>query len=131
MSSGIFEFYIINLYLKQSLVDEHREETTLRFHRTLVSPLLPCPLVTEDRTVKAEGVFTIYLEVPGDVQLTSVQLNGRAFKVPFTNHAYVLTETINLNNTHSYTLKVPLRDPVVIQQVCKLLCGILYGEVGF
>ncbi|XP_017294450.1 uncharacterized protein LOC108249520 [Kryptolebias marmoratus] len=117
VSSGIFEFYIINLYLKQTLVDEYHEETALRFHRTLVSPLLPYSVVTEDRTVKADGVFTTYLEVPEDVELTSVQLNGKAFKVPFgDNLAYTLAEAVNLNNTHSYTLTVPLHDPVVIQQ---------------
>lgn len=117
MSNGIFEFYIFYLYMKQTLVDELYEETTLRFHRTLISPLLPCSLVTEDRTVQAEGMFTIYLEVPKDVQLTSVQLNGQGFQVPFGNNAFTLTEAINLNNTHSYTLKVPLHDPLVKQQV--------------
>lgn len=103
--------------MKQTLVDERHEETTLRFHRTLISPLLPCTLITEDRTVKAEGMFTIYLEVPNDVQLTSVQLNGQGFKVPFgNNNAFILT-VAHLNKTQSFTLKVPLRDPVVIQQV--------------
>ncbi|XP_037539427.1 zona pellucida protein AX 4 [Nematolebias whitei] len=116
VSNGIFEFYIFYLHMKQTLVDERSEETTLRFHRTLISPLLPCTLVTEDRTIKAEGMFTIYLEVPRDVQLTSVQLNGQGFKVPFGNNTPFILAEAHLNKTQSFTLKVPLHDPVVIQQ---------------
>lgn len=117
MNNGIFEFYIFYLHMKQTLVDERYEETTLRFHRILITPLLPITLVTEDRTVKAEGMFTIYLEVPKDVQLTSVQLNGQGFKVPFGNSNAFILAVANLNKTQSFTLKVPLRDPVVVQQV--------------
>ncbi|XP_012730224.2 uncharacterized protein LOC105934668 [Fundulus heteroclitus] len=128
VSDGIFEFYIFNLYLKQTSVDERHEETALRFHRTLVTPLLPSSLTTEDQTNVAEGAFTIVLgRIPRDVQLTSVQLNGQELSVPFSDAApYTLTEVVHSNKTHSYTLKVPLDDPVVIQEFSKENAAMLH-----
>lgn len=126
VSDGIFEFYIFNLYLKQTSMDERHEETALRFHRTLITPLLPSSLFTEDQTDVGEGTFTIYLgKVPRDVELISLQLNGQGFVLPFSDSvAYTLTEMINSNKSHSYTLKVPLDDPIVIQEASffKAIC---------
>ncbi|MED6286219.1 hypothetical protein CHARACLAT_003602 [Characodon lateralis] len=121
VSNGIFEFYIFNLYLKQTSVDERHEETALWFHRTLVTPLLPSSLFTEDQTDVAEGAFTVYLsKVPRDVELTSIQLNGQEFEVPFSDaNTYTLTEVGYPNQTHSYTLKVPLHDEIVFQEFSK------------
>ncbi|XP_072232260.1 zona pellucida protein AX 4 [Leuresthes tenuis] len=118
VSSGIFEFYMFHLYFKQISVDENLQQTVIRFHRMLVTPLLPCQLITVDQTVLVEEVFTLYLgNIPEDVELTWVQLNGQDFAVPFSNGStYSLTEASHPNNTHSFTLKVPLHDPVVIQQ---------------
>ncbi|MEQ2205438.1 hypothetical protein XENOCAPTIV_029454, partial [Xenoophorus captivus] len=118
VNNGIFEFYIFNLYLKQTSVDERHEETALRFHRTLVTPLLPSSLFTEDQTDVAEGAFTVYLgKVPRDVELTSLQLNGQEFEVPFSDaNTCTLTEVNHPNKTHSYTLKVPLHDKIVFQE---------------
>uniref|UniRef100_A0A3Q2CGG8 Zona pellucida protein AX 4 n=1 Tax=Cyprinodon variegatus TaxID=28743 RepID=A0A3Q2CGG8_CYPVA len=128
VSNGIFEFYIFNLYLKQISVDEHHEETALRFHRTLVTPLLPSSLFTEDQTDVKEGTFTIYLgKVPRDVVLTSVKLNGHEFAVPLSDtSAYTLTEVSYPNKTHSYTLKVLLNDPIVIQEFSKENAAMLH-----
>uniref|UniRef100_A0A3B3WD46 Uncharacterized protein n=1 Tax=Poecilia mexicana TaxID=48701 RepID=A0A3B3WD46_9TELE len=119
VSDGLSEFYIFNLYLKQTSVDERHEETVLWFHRTLVTPLLSSPLFTEDQTDVDNGTFSIHLgKVPRDVELTSVQLNGQEFAVPFSDSiAYTLTEVRHSNKSHSYTLKVPLHDPIVIQEV--------------
>lgn len=119
MSDGLFEFYIFDLYLKQTSVDERHEETVLWFHRNLVTPLLSSPLVTEDQTDVEDGTFSINLgKVPRDVELTSVQLNGQEFALPFSDSiAYTLTEVRHSNQSHSYTLKVPLHDPIVIQEV--------------
>uniref|UniRef100_A0A3B5KUN0 ZP domain-containing protein n=1 Tax=Xiphophorus couchianus TaxID=32473 RepID=A0A3B5KUN0_9TELE len=120
VNDGLFEFYIFNLYLKQTSVDERHEETVLWFHRNLVTPLLSSPLVTEDTDVE-DGTFSINLgKVPRDVELTSVQLNGQEFAVPFSDSiAYTLTEVRHSNQSHSYTLKVPLHDPIVIQEFSK------------
>lgn len=64
-------------------------------------------------------MFTVYLgEVPEDVELAAVRLNGEEFTVPFANiSCHTITKVVNPNNTHGYTLKVPFDDPVVIQQV--------------
>nr|XP_015832716.2 uncharacterized protein LOC107397291 [Nothobranchius furzeri] len=120
VDNGIFEFYMFNLYLKQTSVDEHYEETAVRFQRTLVTPLLPCSLFTEDQTNLKEGMFTIYLgDVPEDVELISVKLNGEEFRVPSDVNVFSIVETIHSNKTHSYTLKVPLHNPIIIQKFSK------------
>ena len=64
-------------------------------------------------------MFTIYMgDVPKDVELAAVYLNGHKCKSPFTNTSgHTVTEVVHPNNTHGYTLKVPFDDPVVIKQV--------------
>ncbi|XP_007551337.1 uncharacterized protein LOC103137517 isoform X1 [Poecilia formosa] len=128
VSDCLSEFYIFNLYLKQTSVDERHEETVLWFHRTLVTPLLSSPLFTEDQTDVDNGTFSIHLgKVPRDVELTSVQLNGQEFAVPFSDSiAYTLTEVRHSNKSHSYTLKVPLHDPIVIQEFSKENAAMLH-----
>ncbi|KAG7243420.1 hypothetical protein INR49_011877 [Caranx melampygus] len=112
------EFYIFSLYLEQILVDEDLMETRVRYHRTLATPLLHCPLVDANQTVAEEHVFTVYLgDVPEDVELTAVHLNGQEFPLPLENTSrHTITKAVHPNNTHGYTLKVPFDDPVVIQQ---------------
>lgn len=103
-------------------MDEDGVETRLRCQRTLNTPLLPRPVLTENQTVLEEHTFTVYLgDVPTDVKLAAVHLNGQEFTVPFTNASRYTITQVDLNNTHGYTLKVPFDDPAVIQQVriCK------------
>ncbi|XP_071316154.1 uncharacterized protein [Trachinotus anak] len=121
VTDDLYEYYIFHLYLEQLSVDEDHIDTRLRFHRTLATPLLPCPVFTENRTVHEEHVFTIYLgDVPEDVELVAVQLNGHTCTVPFTNTSiHTITKVVHPNNTHGYTLKVPFDDPLVIQQFSK------------
>lgn len=49
VSGDLYEFYIFSLYLEQISVDEDDVDTRLRFHRVLTTPLLPCPVFTENR----------------------------------------------------------------------------------
>ncbi|XP_038587467.1 uncharacterized protein LOC119912373 isoform X2 [Micropterus salmoides] len=118
VSGNLYEFYVFDLYLEQISVDEDKVETRLRFHRTLATPLLPRPVFTANRTVLEERTFTIYLgDVPEDVELAAVNLNGQEHTVPFTNESSrAITNVVYPNNTHGYTLKVPFDDPDVIQQ---------------
>ncbi|XP_070711321.1 uncharacterized protein [Pempheris klunzingeri] len=118
-SGDLYEFYIFHFYLEQILVDEDHVETRLRFHRTLITPLLPRPIFTENQTVLEERTFTVRLgDVPEDVELAAVHLNGQEFAVPFTNtSSCTITKVVHPNNTHCYTLKVPFDDPVVIWQL--------------
>nr|XP_043876675.1 uncharacterized protein LOC122766112 [Solea senegalensis] len=117
----LYEYYIFELYLEQISVDEDHVDTRLRFHRTLATPLLPHPVFTENRTIHDEHVFTIYLgDVPEDVALTAVALNGHTFTAPFTNASgYNIAKVVHPNNTHGYTLTVPFDNPVVVQQFSK------------
>ncbi|KAM3590717.1 uncharacterized protein V6R79_015023 [Siganus canaliculatus] len=118
MSEELYEFYTFNLYFEQISTDEDNVDTRLRLHRTLSTPLLSRPLFTENRTSVEEGTFMVYLgDVPADVKLAAVHLNGHECLVPFPNtSSHVITETVYPNSSRSYTLKVPFDDPVVIQK---------------
>ncbi|KAF3837097.1 hypothetical protein F7725_004561 [Dissostichus mawsoni] len=96
-------------------------DTRLRAHRTLATPLLPRFLFSENRTVPEERVFTVYLgDVPEDVELAAVHLNGQKCKAPFTNESSLtITNVIQPNNNHGYTLKVSMFDPVIRQKFSK------------
>ncbi|KAF1380622.1 hypothetical protein PFLUV_G00165800 [Perca fluviatilis] len=121
VSGNLYEFYIFHLYLEQISVDEGHIDSRLRIHRTLATPLLPCSVSTEDRTIPEERTFTVYLgNVPEDVELAAVHLNGQEFIVQFTNESiHNITKVVSPNHTHGYTLKVPFDDPVVMQQLIK------------
>ncbi|KAA8577882.1 hypothetical protein FQN60_007113, partial [Etheostoma spectabile] len=94
VSGNFYEFSIFHLYLEQISVDEAH--------------------VSEERT------FTVYLgDVPEDIELVAVNLNGRDFTVPFTNASSHNIAKVVSNHTHGYVLKVPFDDPVVMQQLIK------------
>lgn len=123
------EVYVFHLYIEQILVDE--DETRVRFHRTLATPLLPYPLTVENQTVLGDRVFRVYLgDVPEDVVLAAVYLNGQEYPISFTDtstHNFI--ETVHPNNSHGFTLEVPFDDPVVLQKVEGLLkhAGLLFS----
>ncbi|CAJ1086212.1 uncharacterized protein LOC117807238 [Xyrichtys novacula] len=121
VSGDLFEYYVFDLYLEELSMNEDQVDTRLRCQRTLATPLLPRPLFTENRTVLEEQTFTVYLgDVPEDVGLAAVHLNGQEFTVPFTNtSSFTITKVVHPNNTHGYTLKVPFDDPVVVKQFSK------------
>ncbi|KAI9543320.1 hypothetical protein NQZ68_011969 [Dissostichus eleginoides] len=120
VDEDLYEFYVYHLYLEQILVDEDRVETRIRFLRTLATPLLPSPIFAENQTVLEENMFTVYLgDVPEDVQLAAVHLNGHEFIVPLNASSFIITKVVHPNNTHGYKLKVPFEDPVVLQQFSK------------
>ncbi|KAG7497843.1 hypothetical protein JOB18_044709 [Solea senegalensis] len=121
VDGDLYELHTFNLCLEQTLVDEDDAETKVRVHRTMTTPLLPRPLFTNNQTALEEGLFTVYLgDVPEDVELTAVELNGHTFTAPFTNASgYNVTEVVHHNNTHGYTLTVLFDDPVVVQQFSK------------
>ncbi|XP_032365436.1 uncharacterized protein LOC116680919 [Etheostoma spectabile] len=120
VSGNLYKFSIFHLYLEQISVDEDQGDTRLRIHRMLATPLLPCPIFTENRTVSEERVFTVYLgDIPKDVELVAVNLNGQDFTVPFTNtSSHNIEKVVVPNHTHGYILKVPFEDPVM-QQIIK------------
>ncbi|XP_040887277.1 uncharacterized protein LOC121177128 isoform X2 [Toxotes jaculatrix] len=121
VTGDLYEFYVFDLYLEQTSEDEDLVETRLRCHRTLATPLLLRPIFTENQTIPEEQLFTVYLgDVPEDIELAAVQLNGQEFTIPFANTSVrSVTKFVQPNNTHSYTLKVPFDDPVVIREFSK------------
>ncbi|TWW63072.1 hypothetical protein D4764_03G0000800, partial [Takifugu flavidus] len=120
VSDGLKEFYIFNLYLEQILLDEDQVSVRVRIFRTLVTPLLPRPLLCVNETLFEERTFLVYLgDIPEDVALVAVSLNGREFSLQEIMIDFTVTAVAHTNNTHGYTLKVPFDHPVVIQQFSK------------
>ncbi|XP_075906731.1 uncharacterized protein LOC142904490 [Nelusetta ayraudi] len=116
------ELYVFELYLEQVATDDDDNVTTrLRVHKTLESLLLQRPLLFENRTDPEEQCFSVFLgDIPADVTLAAVRLNGVELAVPFGNaSSYALTEESQANDTHGYVLKVPLDDAGVMQQRSK------------
>ncbi|XP_056882143.1 uncharacterized protein LOC130522123 isoform X2 [Takifugu flavidus] len=120
VNDSLFEFYIFHLYFEQILLDEDQVETRFRLHRTMAT-VVQCPIFTENRTVLAEMAFTIYLgEVPEDVVLVAVHLNGESYGLPFaTQSSHSITKVTYANNTQGYTLKVPFAHPMVEEKMIK------------
>lgn len=83
-------------------------------------------------------MFTVYLgEVPEDVILAAVHLNGEGYELPFANQSsHSISKVTYANNSQGYTLKVPFDHPVVERKVnvyslfwpCQgLICCLLYS----
>ncbi|XP_034713275.1 zona pellucida protein AX 4 [Etheostoma cragini] len=121
VSGNLYEFYMFHFYFEQISLDGDHVDTRLRVHRTLATPLVPRPVSTANRTVSEERTFTVYLgDIPEDVALAAVHLNGQEFTVPFTNASRAkITKVVVANHTHGYTLKVPFDDSVVKQRLIK------------
>lgn len=140
VSDGLYEFYIFNLYVEQILLDDEQIDARLGLFRTLVTPPLPRPLfcingesagdvlggssriklqlVGFPETLSEERMFLVYLgDIPEDVALVAVSLNGREFSLREIMTDFTLAADVHTNNTHGYTLKVPFDHSVVIQQV--------------
>lgn len=100
-------------------MDDDHVETRVQSHRTLVTSLLPHAVFSDNLTVLEERIFSVYLrDVPEDVELAAVQLNGHEFTIPLTNASmHTVTEVVQSNNTHGYSLRVPFDSPVVINKV--------------
>nr|XP_057923933.1 uncharacterized protein LOC131125913 [Doryrhamphus excisus] len=115
-NGDLYEFYTFHLHLEQLFEDE--EETRLRLHKMLVTPLLLHPLCTQNQTVVEDHMFTVYLgDIPDDVKLLSFQLNGHEMRWPPANtSSYTIVNVVQTNNEHGYMLKVPFDDPVVAQE---------------
>ncbi|XP_054656626.1 uncharacterized protein LOC129194997 [Dunckerocampus dactyliophorus] len=117
-SGDLYEFFTFHLHMEQLFDDE--EETRLRLHRMLVTPLLLHPLFTQNQTVVEEHMFTVYLgDIPEDVELLSFQLNGHEILWPLANtSSYTIVNVVQPNHQHGYMLKVPFDDPAVSQEFC-------------
>ncbi|KAF3837108.1 hypothetical protein F7725_004572 [Dissostichus mawsoni] len=128
VGDNLYEFYVYHLYLEQSWW----MRIVIRFLRTLATPLLPSSIFTENQTVLEENMFTVYLgDVPEDVQLAAVHLNGQEFTVPLNVSSFIITKVVHPNNTHGYKLKVPFEDPVVLQQFSKTDAVLHYAVLHY
>ncbi|XP_061524643.1 LOW QUALITY PROTEIN: zona pellucida protein AX 4 [Phycodurus eques] len=123
-SGGLYEFYTFHLDLEQMFEDDEAE-TRLRLRRILTTPLLPRPLFTQNRSVVEERLFQVYLgDVPEDVRLISLRLNGR--EAPFTNSCS-FADVAQPAHGHGYLLNVSFDDPAVTQQYYEVYRTLQYS----
>lgn len=73
-------------------------------------------------------IFTVYLgELPEDVVLAAVHLNGKEYVLPFANtSSHTITKVTYANKTQGYTLKVPFDHPAVVKKVKLSLTSLLW-----
>ncbi|XP_077445807.1 uncharacterized protein LOC144066271 [Stigmatopora argus] len=128
-NGSLYEFYTFNLYLEQ-IFEEEEAETRLRLRRTLTTPLLPHILVTQNESFIEERIFQVDLaDVPEDVSLVSLQLNGR--EAVFTNSCSV-ADVAQPGRGHGYRLRVSFDHPAVTQQYYRAYKTMQYSlEISF
>uniref|UniRef100_H3CA36 ZP domain-containing protein n=1 Tax=Tetraodon nigroviridis TaxID=99883 RepID=H3CA36_TETNG len=114
VNGSLFDFYVFHVYSEQILLSQDQVETRLRLHRTMTA-VVQRPLLTENRTILEEEVFTAYLgKLPEDVVLAAVTLNGEEYTLPLANtSSHTITKVTYADNTQGYTLRVPFEHPVV------------------
>ncbi|CAL1590911.1 unnamed protein product [Knipowitschia caucasica] len=110
----LYDLYTCHFALEQMSALDGGLETRVRTLRMLSSPLIKRSLFTENRTVPAEQMFTVYLgNVPDDVELASIKLADREFKAPFVNSSLYTLVIDSQDNAQAWTLKVPFASPFV------------------
>ncbi|XP_051512641.1 uncharacterized protein LOC127416983 [Myxocyprinus asiaticus] len=109
------ELYSVQLSYQQSFVDHGGVETRHNVVRQMATPLIARPPFTINQTTLEERIFTVYLgNIPFDVELVSVVLNGNEFSMlTATQKGYSITRIPQDNNTFAYIIRVPFDDPLV------------------
>nr|XP_055053904.1 zona pellucida protein AX 4 [Misgurnus anguillicaudatus] len=112
------ELYVVQLAYEQAFVDQSGVKTRQNVVRQMATPPIALPLFSVNQTVLEERIFTVYLgNVPPDVELVSVTLNGQEFSVlTATQMGYSITRISQDNNTFAYILRVQFDDSVVKKQ---------------
>lgn len=74
-------------------------------------------------------VFTAYIgELPEDVVLAAVRLNGEEYVLPFANaSSHTITKVTYANKTQGCTLNVPFDHPAVVKKVKPSLTSLLWS----
>ncbi|KAK7909817.1 hypothetical protein WMY93_014501 [Mugilogobius chulae] len=118
ISGELYESFNYDFYMEQMSVDEDGIETRLRTHKTMSTPLLIQTFRDENRTVLKEQNFTIYFgDLPQDITLTTLELNGQKFVLPLRNDStFSMTKVVHPNDTHGFVLTVPFYSSLVNQQ---------------
>ncbi|XP_064184913.1 uncharacterized protein LOC135251419 isoform X2 [Anguilla rostrata] len=109
--------YTIRFYLQHLWADDMFEETEHRSFRVVRSSYIRRVPFTVDQTVIEERIFTVRLgNIPYDVDLTAVNLNGEPFTVPEAiQSGYPITNVPHSNGTHACVIRVPIDDPIVLK----------------
>ncbi|KAI1898827.1 hypothetical protein AGOR_G00076360 [Albula goreensis] len=114
-NNNFVEYYSISLYYEHVFTDGSGITTRVRQVKGLSTPLLYRVPFTIDQTVLEEYTFSVYLgNIPHDVDLTAVNLNGEPFTVSEAIvSGYSITKVSHPNGTHGYVLRVPFEEPFV------------------
>ncbi|KAJ8338202.1 hypothetical protein SKAU_G00371680 [Synaphobranchus kaupii] len=109
--------YTIQFYLQHLWADDMFEETEHRSFRLVGTSYIPWVSFTVDQTKIEERNFTVYLgNVPHDVDLTAVNLNGEPLTVTeASKRGYPITHIPHSNGSHAYVIRVPIDDPIVLK----------------
>ncbi|TRY94235.1 hypothetical protein DNTS_028579, partial [Danionella cerebrum] len=118
MNNVYNEMYTVQLTYRQTVVDHKGVATTQNVVRQMDTEPIPRPLYSVNQTNPSERIFTVYLgNVPFDVELVSVELNGH--EVPVLNAiqmGYSISRVSEDNSTFAYILRVSFDDKFVMKQ---------------
>ncbi|KAL1271680.1 hypothetical protein QQF64_030696 [Cirrhinus molitorella] len=112
------ELYMVQLTYQQTFVDQHGVVTKHNVVRQMATPPIPRPPFSVNQTTLEERVFQVYLgNIPFDVELVSVELNGQEISVlTAAQMGYSITRVSEGNNTFAYIIRVPFEDQFVVKQ---------------
>ncbi|XP_074416275.1 LOW QUALITY PROTEIN: uncharacterized protein LOC107738014 [Sinocyclocheilus rhinocerous] len=118
------ELYMVQLTYQQMLVDQHGVVTKHNVVRQMATPPIPHPPFSVNQTTLEERVFQVYLgNIPSDVELVSVELNGQEISVlTAAQMGYSITRVSEAEIPFAYIIRVPFDDQFVVKQ---------YVSVGF
>ncbi|XP_056598711.1 zona pellucida protein AX 4 [Triplophysa dalaica] len=108
------ELYTVQLTYEQVFVDHSGVRTRQNVVRQMATPPIAHPPFSVNQTTPDERVFTVFLgNIPFDVELVSVTLNGQELSVLTAVQMGYLITRIPQENTFAYILKVPFDNAVV------------------
>ncbi|RXN21476.1 egg envelope glyco -like precursor [Labeo rohita] len=112
------ELYMVQLTYQQTFVDQRGVVTKHNVVRQMATPPIPRPPFSVNQTTLEERVFQVYLgNIPFDVELVSVELNGQEISVlTAAQMGYSITRVSEENNTFAYIIRVPFEDQFVVKQ---------------
>ncbi|KAF4111382.1 zona pellucida protein AX 4 isoform X2 [Onychostoma macrolepis] len=112
------ELYTVQLTYQQKLVDQNGVVTKHNAVRQMATPPIPRSPFSVNQTTLEERVFQVYLgNIPFDVELVSVELNGQEISVlTAAKMGYSITRVPEEENSFAYIIRVPFDDRLVVKQ---------------
>ncbi|KAK7171029.1 hypothetical protein R3I94_001054 [Phoxinus phoxinus] len=118
MEGMYHELYTVQLTYQQTLVDQNGVDTKYNAFQQMATPAISRIPFSINQTTPDERVFTVYLgNIPFDVELVSLELNGQEFSVSAAMQiGCSITRVPQDNNTFAYIVMVPFDAQFVVKQ---------------